>query len=85
MCPGMTGALHMLIYTIYLRIYYEMHAKVYNMHAKVSYSSTIPACRLIVVTSPQVDSENDNRLAFESEDLVVHGGQSAKGAIAELA
>ena len=64
-----------------------MHAKVYDMHATVSYSSTIPACRLIVVTSPQVDSENDNRmtLAFESEDLVVHGGQSAKGAIAELA
>ncbi len=64
-----------------------MHAKVYNMHAKVSYSSTIPACRLIVVTSPQVDSDNDNvkTLTVESEDLVVHGGQSAKGAIAELA
>ncbi len=77
----------MLIYTIYLRIYYEMHAKVYNMHAKVSYSSTIPACRLIVVTSPQVDSENDKvkTLTVESEDLVVHGGQSAKGAIAALA
>ena len=41
---------------------YEMHAKVYDMHAKVSYSSTIPACRLIVVTSPQVDSQNDKNI-----------------------
>jgi hypothetical protein len=30
---------------------YEMHAKVYDMHDKVSYSSTIPACRLIVVAN----------------------------------
>ena len=36
-----------------------MHAKVYNMHAKVFYGSTIPACRLIVVTSPKLIVKND--------------------------
>ena len=37
---------------------HEMYAKVCGMHAKVSYGSTIQACRPGVVTSPQVDSPN---------------------------
>ncbi len=63
MCPGMDWCIaYANLYYLLKNLYesnYDVRAKVYGIHAKVSYSSTIPACRLTVVTSPQVDSQND--------------------------
>ncbi len=42
------------------------------MHAKVSYGSTIPACRVVVVTLPQVDSRNIYNVNCLSEFYVLY-------------